>query len=101
MSIKSLEIRKGETGTVRGYANVVWDGTYGFHVDGAAIPIDALDNFKSPNLPLTGSLSFTAQGAGSLRLARSTRSRDRSRTSSSATRASGRSRAAWQWPTTS
>jgi autotransporter translocation and assembly factor TamB len=67
MSIRSLEIQKSDTGAVRGYANVVWDGTYGFQVDGTDISIDTLDTLKSSMLPLTGRLGFTALGAGSFR----------------------------------
>ena len=55
-------------GEIRGNAVVDWaDNTYGFHAEteGPGIPMQALKNFEIEQAPLTGQLSFSADGAGS------------------------------------
>ena len=63
LRIRSIDMKKG-AGTVSGTALIGWDGTYTFNVSGERIAIDSLDGFKFPTAPLTGSLRFTAKGAG-------------------------------------
>lgn len=63
LRIRAIEMTKG-TGLVTGTAILGWDGTYTFNVAGDRIGIDTLDRFSFPSAPLTGSLRFTAKGAG-------------------------------------
>lgn len=63
MLLRRLEMRKGP-GVIRGSARIGWDGTYAFNAEGVAIPVELLDNFKTPRAPLTGRLDFNASGAG-------------------------------------
>lgn len=58
-----LEIRKG-AGRVTGAAYIAWEGTYSFNADGRGIPVQAVDALAFPRAPLSGTLSFTASGAG-------------------------------------
>ncbi len=63
LRISRLEIQKG-TGVVRGAARVNWNGTYAFTADGEAIPVESLDQFRLERAPLSGALTFRADGAG-------------------------------------
>ena len=62
--VSRIEMHKG-TGIAHGAARVGWDGTYAFNADGEGIPVEKLDNFQSPQAPLTGRLKFKASGASS------------------------------------
>lgn len=61
--LDGLEIRKS-TGTVTGAAYIAWEGTYSFNADGRAIPMESVDAAAYPQAPISGSLFFTASGAG-------------------------------------
>ena len=66
MRIHRFELMKAGS-AVRGDVQIGWNGTYNFDVDnldGAALPIEALDNFKIEQTPLSGGLRFEATGSG-------------------------------------
>ena len=68
-SLEVNEMRMSKSGgEMRGNAVVDWaDNTYGFHAEteGPGIPMQALRNFEVEQAPLTGQLTFVADGAGS------------------------------------
>ena len=53
------------TGRVSGAAFVGWDGTYSFNTDGRQIPLERIEAFSYPQLPVTGLVEFSASGSGS------------------------------------
>ena len=58
------EMSKGP-GVVHGAARIGWrDNTYAFNADGSRIPVESLDHFKFETTPLSGTLAFKANGAG-------------------------------------
>ena len=68
-SLEVNEMKMSKSGgEIRGNAVVDWeDNTYGFHAEteGPGIPMQALQNFAVEQAPLTGQLTFSADGAGS------------------------------------
>ena len=68
-SLEVNEMKMSKSGgEMRGNAVVDWaDNTYGFHAEteGPGIPMQALRNFEVEQAPLTGQLTFVADGAGS------------------------------------
>ena len=62
--LDGIDIRKGETGIIRGAAHVEWLGTYSFNADAQNIPVESIDMVAFPEAPLTGRLDFTAAGSG-------------------------------------
>ncbi|MCU0256337.1 MAG: hypothetical protein MUF60_06315, partial [Vicinamibacterales bacterium] len=88
--LDGLEIHKS-TGRVTGAAYIAWAGTYSFNADGRGIPMESVDTTASPRTPLSGTLSFTASGAGAFESPRY-QVRAASTTCSSSTRASATSR---------
>ena len=62
--LDAIDIRKGETGVVRGAAHVEWAGAYSFNVDARQIPVESIDMIAFPQAPLTGTLDFTSSGSG-------------------------------------
>ena len=67
-SLEVNEMKMSKSGgEIRGNAVVDWaDNTYGFHAEteGPGIPMQALKNFEIEQAPLTGQLTFVADGAG-------------------------------------
>ena len=64
ISIDRIVMAKG-TGRITGAAVIKWaDATYSFDARGEGIKVESLNNFKVPQAPLTGVLTFTADGAG-------------------------------------
>src|SRR5688572_19847252 len=64
VSLTGIEMKKGG-GSVTGAAYVGWNGTYSFNVDGRGVAIETLALTTYPGYPtLSGSLDFTANGAG-------------------------------------
>jgi translocation and assembly module TamB len=61
LRVNRIEMTKGD-GLIRGAARLGWDGTYAFNADGR-VAVEALDNFRVENTPLSGMLSFRATGA--------------------------------------
>ena len=61
--LDGIEAVKG-TGRITGAAYVGWEGTYSFNADGRAIPVESLAATAYPRAPLSGTLQFTASGAG-------------------------------------
>jgi hypothetical protein len=53
-------------GRMTGAAFVGWDGTYSFSAESRQLPVDQLAAFAYPRVQPTGSLEFTAAGAGTL-----------------------------------
>jgi hypothetical protein len=67
LEINEMKMSKSG-GEIRGNAVVDWaDNTYGFHAEteGPGIPMQALRTFEVEQAPLTGQLTFVAEGAGS------------------------------------
>jgi autotransporter translocation and assembly factor TamB len=64
LSLDRITMAKG-AGRVTGAAVMKWiDGTYSFDAKGEGLKVESLDNFKVEQAPLTGTLAFTAEGAG-------------------------------------
>ena len=61
--LAGLEARKGE-GQVTGAAFIRWDGTYSVNADGRGLAVDTLVAVRNDQLPLGGTLQFSATGAG-------------------------------------
>ena len=61
--IREIDMSKG-TGVITGTAVIGWDGSYSFNVTGSRIGIESLNRFSVTTMPLTGLLSFKANGAG-------------------------------------
>ena len=55
---------KKSTGTINGAAWIEWAGRYSFNGDGHAIPMESVQMANWPQLPVSGRLQFTANGAG-------------------------------------
>ncbi len=64
--MESFQVKKG-TGAMTGAAWIGWDSTYSFDANGVKIPVESLDMLTYPSAPLSGSLDFTASGAGSFK----------------------------------
>jgi len=52
-------------GRGRGNAYIGWNGTYSFNFDGRDIPVESIAAAKALQVPLSGTLQFTAGGSGS------------------------------------
>ena len=64
MLVNRIEMSKGP-GVLHGAARIGWrDNTYAFNADGSRIPVESLDHFKFETTPLSGTLAFKANGAG-------------------------------------
>ena len=64
VSLTGIEMKKGG-GAVTGAAYVGWNGTYSFNVGGRGVAVETLALTTYPGYPtLSGSLDFTANGAG-------------------------------------
>jgi len=61
--LDKIDITKS-TGKVTGAAWVAWDGNYSFEANGTKIPVESLVTLSFPRAPLSGILSFDANGAG-------------------------------------
>lgn len=61
--LTGMEISKS-TGRLTGAAYIEWEGTYSFNADARAIPMESVNATAYPQAPLSGSLFFTASGAG-------------------------------------
>ena len=61
--IDAIELRK-RTGRITGAAYIGWNGTYSFNADARAIPMESVAAVAYPQAPLSGELSFTANGSG-------------------------------------
>ncbi|MCK7518697.1 MAG: hypothetical protein MZV64_13740 [Ignavibacteriales bacterium] len=83
-----IEIRKGETGIVRGAAHVEWAGSYSFNVDARQIPVESVDMLAFPQAPLTGHPRLHLVGQRAVPRSRRSTSTSACATSSSGTRAS-------------
>jgi len=64
LRIRTIDMTKG-SGRVSGDAWIGWNNTYVFAADGRQLPIESLTNFKVPQAPLSGMLTFKARGEGS------------------------------------
>lgn len=64
LSLDRVTMTKG-TGHVTGAAVMKWvDGSYSFDAKGFGLKVESLDNFKVEKAPLSGTLEFSAEGAG-------------------------------------
>ena len=63
LRMRSMDMTKGP-GRVTGDAWIGWNNTYVFAAAGEQIPVELLENFKVPQAPLSGRLSFKARGEG-------------------------------------
>jgi len=61
--LDGLEISKS-SGTVTGAALVGWEGTYSFNALGQRVPVESIVSVAYPRAPFSGTLQFTASGAG-------------------------------------
>lgn len=61
--LDGIEIAKG-TGAITGAAYVGWDSTYSFNADGRRIPAGQLAFLTYPELPVSGTVEFSATGNG-------------------------------------
>ena len=59
-----IEMTKGGR-TIYGAAHVGWNGTYAFNANGRVL-VESLDNFKIESAPLSGNMTFKAEGASEL-----------------------------------
>jgi hypothetical protein len=62
--LENLVVTKGG-GRGTGSANINWNGTYGFSFDGRNVPVESIAAAKSLQVPIAGTLTFYAAGAGS------------------------------------
>jgi hypothetical protein len=63
VQLDNIVIDKG-AGTVKGAALVRWDGTYSFTATGASIPATDIAFLNFPQAPISGVVTFTANGSG-------------------------------------
>jgi hypothetical protein len=62
--LEGYDVRKGSTGIARGTAHVEWLGTYSFNADARDVPVASLQMWTFPDVPLSGTVEFTANGSG-------------------------------------
>src|SRR5581483_8474796 len=67
--IDGIQMKKGG-GTADGAAFVGWNGTYSFNADGRRIPMESIAVVQYPDLPLTGTMDFAADGSGTFAVPR-------------------------------
>jgi hypothetical protein len=60
--IDGMELVKGE-GRLTGAAYIGWDGRYSFNVDARGVPLESINLFKYPQVPMTGRVEFSVSGA--------------------------------------
>jgi autotransporter translocation and assembly factor TamB len=61
--LDGIRATKG-AGGLTGAAFVFWEGRYSFNADGAGIPLETVDALAYPDLPVFGTLTFSASGSG-------------------------------------
>jgi hypothetical protein len=62
--LEGFDVRKGTTGVARGTAHVEWLGHYSFNADARDVPVESIQMWTFPNVPLSGAVEFTASGSG-------------------------------------